>query len=42
MKGTPLGVPTMRMLVFWGLYWGPPILGSDQVSNKSRVLGFKV
>ena len=27
-KGTILGVPIIRIVVFWGLYWGPPILGN--------------
>ena len=27
-KGTFLGVPITRTIVFWGLFWGPPILGS--------------
>ena len=27
-RGTFLGVPIMRFIVFWGLYWGPPILGN--------------
>ena len=25
---TTLGVPIIRTRVFWGLYWGPPILGN--------------
>ena len=25
-RGTILGVPIIRTIVFWGLYWGPPIL----------------
>ena len=24
-RGTILGVPIIRTIVFWGLYWGPPI-----------------
>ena len=28
-RGTILGVPIIRIIVFWGLYWGPPILGSS-------------
>ena len=27
-RGTFLGAPVIRILVFWGLYWGPPILGN--------------
>ena len=26
-RGTILGVPIIRTIVFWGLYWGPLILG---------------
>ena len=27
--GVPfLGVPIIRTIVFWGLYWGPTILGN--------------
>ena len=26
-RGTLLGVPIIRIIVFWGLYWGPLILG---------------
>ena len=29
--GTILGVPIIRTIVFWGLYWGPPILGNYQI-----------
>ena len=25
--GTFLGVPIIRIVVYWGRYWGPPILG---------------
>ena len=32
-RGTFLGVPILRTLVFWGLYWGPPIWGNYPVSN---------
>ena len=27
-RGTIWGVPIIRIIVFWGLYWGPPILGN--------------
>ena len=27
-RGTFLGVPIIRTIVFWGLYWGPLILGN--------------
>ena len=26
-RGAILGVPVIRTIVFWGLYWGPLILG---------------
>ena len=29
-RGTLLGAPIIRTIVFWGLYWGPPILGNSQ------------
>ena len=29
--GTFLGVPIIRTIVFWGLYWGPPNLGNYQI-----------
>ena len=28
MMCTLLGVPIIMTIVFWGLYWGPPILGN--------------
>ena len=30
-RGTILGVPIISIIVFWGLYWGPPILGNYHV-----------
>ena len=27
-RGTLLGLPILRIIVFWGLYWGPLILGN--------------
>ena len=32
-RGTFLGVPRIGTIVFWGLYWGPPILGNYQMSS---------
>ena len=29
--GTFLGVPIIRIIVYWGLYWGPLILGNYQI-----------
>ena len=40
--GVPFwGVPIVRTIVFWGLYWGPPILGNCHVHH-FRGLGFRV
>ena len=33
-KGTILGVPIIRIVIFWGLYWGPPIFGNYHISVK--------
>ena len=30
-SGTILGVPIIRIIVCWGLFWGPPILGNYQM-----------
>ena len=32
-RGTILGVPKIRIIVFWGLYWGPLILGNYHIRN---------
>ena len=34
--GTFLGVPAIRTIVFWGLYWGPLILGNYHMSRDCR------
>ena len=26
-----MGVPIIRTMVFWGLYWGPPVLGNYHI-----------
>ena len=31
--GTFLGVPIIRIIVYWGLYWDPPILGNYHISG---------
>ena len=31
--GTLLGVPIIRVIVFWGLYWGNLILGNYHIRN---------
>ena len=30
--GTILGAPIIRTIIFWGLYWGPLILGNYKIS----------
>ena len=30
-RGTILGVPIIRTIVYWGLYWGPLILGNYHI-----------
>ena len=32
-RGTCFGVPIIRGIVYWDLYWGPPIYGNYHVSN---------
>ena len=32
-RGTFLGIPIIRTMVFWGLYWGTSILGSYHMSH---------
>ena len=42
-RGTLLGVPIIRTIVFWGLYWGPLILGNYHLSKVIHLEGcFKV
>ena len=31
-RGTFLEVPIGRIIVFWGVYWGPPILGNYHIT----------
>ena len=33
-RGTLLGVPMIRILLSWGLYWGSPILGNYHIVHK--------
>ena len=35
--GTLLGVPILRILVYWGLYWGPPNFGKLPYELQSRL-----
>ena len=39
--GTCLGVPIIRIIVFWDLYWGPPILGNYQIDSTRPKLSEK-
>ena len=35
--GVPFwGVPTIKIVVLWGVYWGLLILGNDQVGSEFR------
>ena len=36
-RSTFLGVPIIRTIVFWGLYWGPLILGNYQINEGTKV-----
>ena len=36
---TFLGVPVIRTIVFWGLYWGPPILGNYHIFGCLPAIG---
>ena len=37
-RGTLLGIPIIRNILFWGLYWGPLISGNYHIVNlNSRV-----
>ena len=30
-RGTISGVPIIRIIIYWGLYWGPLILGNYHI-----------
>ena len=36
-RGTILGIPIIRTIVFWGLYWGPLILGNYHIHKKECI-----
>ena len=38
--GTFLGVPIIRIIVFWGPYWGPLILGKYHLEVRVQGLRF--
>ena len=33
-KGTFLGVPLIRTIIYWGIYWGTLILGNYQIEKE--------
>ena len=35
--GSFLGVPIIRTIVFWGLYWGSPIFGNYHLPTRARL-----
>ena len=37
-RGTILGFPIIRTIVFWGLYWGPINLGNCHICVPSKAL----
>ena len=37
-RGTFLGVPIIRIIVFWGLDWGPLILGKYHYQDVGNML----
>ena len=39
-RGTFSGVPIIRTVVFWGLNWGPPMLGKYHIVPSHRVFQF--
>ena len=36
-RGTLLGVPIIRTIIYWGLYWGPFILGNYHLKVRDTV-----
>ena len=41
-RGTILGVPIIGTIVFWGLYWGPLILGNYQILQSFTETGIRI
>ena len=41
-RATILGVPKIRIIVFWGLYWGPPLLGNYHIPYSSPNLSWTI
>ena len=37
-RGTILGVPIIRTIIFWGLYWGSLIEGNYHLALQRRVI----
>ena len=40
-RGTFLGVPIIRIIVYWGVYWGPPILGNYHIDIDHSEMCYK-
>ena len=40
-RGTILGVPIIRIIIYWGLYWGPSIFYFGKLPFGAWGLGFK-
>ena len=38
-RGTFLGVPILRAIVFWGVYWGPLVLGEHHLGIQGLLKG---
>ena len=38
-RGTFLGVPIIRIIIYWGLYWVPLVLGNYQMKTCECVCG---
>ena len=38
-RGTYLGVAIIRIIVYWGLYWGPLILGNYHMGIMEEKIG---
>ena len=39
-RGTSLGVPMIRIIIFGGLYWGPLNLGNYYINPKYSNVGY--
>ena len=39
-RGTFLGVPILRIIIFWGLYWGPLVSGNYHIGVNASKRGW--